>query len=107
MVVVGNGAAGIWALAAQRVERLRTRQLWWFTIAVQLAIFVEVILGVAAQSGDKPDAPDFHLFYGFVALITVALIYSYRDQLAGRRHLLYGLGGLFLMGLCIRAMIIH
>jgi hypothetical protein len=107
VVVVANGAAGIWALAAQRIESLRSRQLWWFTVVAQLAIFVEVILGVAAQSGDRRDAPDFHLFYGFVALITVALIYSYRDQLTGRRHLLYGLGGLFLMGLCIRAMIIH
>ena len=107
MVVVGNGLAGLWALAAHRSERFRAHQLWWFTIAAQVAIFVEVVLGVAAQSGDAPDAPDFHLFYGFVALITVALLFSYRDQLAGRRHLLYGLGGLFLMGLCIRAMVIR
>ena len=48
----------------------------------------------------------FHALYGFVALASVGIIYSYRHQLAGRRYLLYGLGGLFLMGLGIRAMVI-
>ena len=41
-----------------------------------------------------------------MALASVGIIYSYRHQLAGRRYLLYGLGGLFLMGLGIRAMVI-
>jgi hypothetical protein len=46
------------------------------------------------------------MFYGFVAILTVGIIYSYRAQLARHRYLLYGLGGLFLMGLGIRAMIV-
>src|SRR5690606_3499756 len=53
------------------------------------------------------EVPDFHAFYGFVALASVGIIYSYRQQLAARRYLLYGLGGLFLMGLAIRAMVIR
>ena len=48
----------------------------------------------------------FHLFYGFVALITVGIVYSYRQSLRPHRHLLYGFAGLFLMGLGIRAMIV-
>jgi hypothetical protein len=51
-------------------------------------------------------APKFHMFYGFVAIIAVAIIYSYRAQMRHRLYLLYGLGGLFLMGLGIRAMLV-
>ena len=50
--------------------------------------------------------PEFHAFYGFIAVITIAIIYSYRIQMKHRLFMLYGLGSLFVMGLCIRAMII-
>jgi hypothetical protein len=46
------------------------------------------------------------MFYGFVAIFTVAIIYSYRQQMQHRLYLLYGLGGLFLMGLGIRALLV-
>src|SRR5918996_230539 len=85
---------------------LRRPSLWWFTAAAQLAIAVEVVLGVVLVAREDRDAPQFHMFYGFVALASVGIIYSYRQQLADRRYLLYGLGGLFLMGLGIRAMVI-
>jgi hypothetical protein len=81
--------------------------LWWCTAAAEVAIFVEVGLGVGLVAGQDYVAPEFHAFYGFVALIAVAIIYSYRQQLPGRIYLLYGLGGLFLMGLAIRAMVLH
>ncbi len=93
-------------MAAHRVESLRTRALWWFTVAAEVAIFVQVALGVAMVSKEKIDPPQFHMFYGFVALITVALIYAYRAQMLARRYLLYGFGGLFLMGLAIRALLV-
>jgi hypothetical protein len=38
--------------------------------------------------------------------MVVAIIYSYRLQLKSRVYLLYGFGGLFLMGLGIRAMLV-
>jgi hypothetical protein len=105
-VIIGNGLAGLWALGAHWFESLRVKALWWFTIAVEVAIFVQVGLGVALVAGEGIEAPQFHMFYGFVAIITVGLIYSYRAQLERYRYLLYGLGGLFLMGLAIRAMIV-
>jgi hypothetical protein len=105
-VVIGNGSAGVWALAAHWLEPLRTRALWWYTAAVEVAIFVQVALGVVLLSKEKIDPPQFHMFYGFVAIITVAIVYSYRAQLRSRRYLLYGFGGLFLMGLGIRAMLV-
>ena len=63
-------------------------------------------MGVGLVAGQKIKAPQFHMFYGFVAIITVGLIYSYRAQMQRYRYLLYGFGGLFLMGLGIRAMLV-
>ena len=106
IVIVGNGLAGVWALAAHKVVSLRSRALWWFTALVQFTIFVQVILGVAIVSRDKIEYPAFHAFYGFVAIIAIAIIYSYRAQLKKSVYLLYGFGGLFIMGLAIRALLV-
>ncbi len=106
MVILGNGLAGLWSLAAHWLPSLRTRALWWFTVLVEVAIFVQVGLGVALVAGEGREAAQFHMFYGFVAIITVGIIYSYRQQLQRRRYLLYGFGGLFLMGLGIRALLV-
>lgn len=105
-VVLGNAAVGLWALGAVWLEPLRVRALWWATVVAEVTIFVQVALGVAVQEVDGIEAPDFHLFYGFVALVAVGLVYSYRNQVKDHRYLLYGLGGLFLMGLGIRAMVL-
>jgi hypothetical protein len=85
---------------------LRTRALWWFTGVAEVAVFVQVAMGVGLVAGQKFVAPKFHMFYGFVAIIAVGIIYSYRMQMRHRLYLLYGLGGLFVMGLGIRAMIV-
>ena len=104
VVIVGNGLAGLWALGAVRWPALRRRELWWCTAAAQVSAFVEVGLGVALVAGrDVPDLR-FHMFYGFVMLAAVGILYSYRQQLRDRLYLLYGFGGLFLMGLGLRAL---
>ena len=69
-------------------------------------MFVQVGLGVGLVAGQRIKAPQFHMFYGFVAIIAVGIIYSYRAQLRHRIYLLYGLGGLFVMGLGIRALLV-
>jgi hypothetical protein len=106
VVVVANALAGAWALGAHRQERLRTPLLWWFTGVAQVTVFVEVILGVVLVNVEDIEAPQFHILYGFSGIVAVAVVYSYRHQLASRIYLLYGLGGLFIMGLAIRAMYI-
>jgi hypothetical protein len=106
VVVIGNALAGTWALGAHWFPALRHRSLWWLTAAAELTIVAQVILGVLLVTSEDREAPQFHMFYGFVALASVGIIYSYRQQLASHRYLLYGLGGLFLMGLAIRAMVI-
>jgi hypothetical protein len=105
-VIIGNALAGLWALAAHWLEPLRTRALWWFTIAVEAAVFVQVAMGVGLVAGEGIEAPQFHMFYGFVAIIAIGIIYSFRNQMEKWRYLLYGFGGLFLMGLGIRAMLV-
>jgi hypothetical protein len=106
VVVVANGVVGVWALAAHWVEGLRLRALWWATAVAQVTIFVQAGLGTAVVAGEEIEAPEMHMFYGFVAIITVGIIYSYRQQLSEHRFLLYGFGGLFLMGLGLRAMVL-
>ena len=106
VVIIGNALAGIWALAAHKLVSLRTRALWWYTALAQFTMFVQVILGVIMVNRDKAVFPAFHAFYGFVGIIAIAIIYSYRAQLKGRTYLLYGFGGLFILGLGIRAMLV-
>ena len=106
VVIIANGLAGIWALTAHKLVALRTRALWWYTGVAEATMFVQVILGVIMVNRDKAVFPAFHAFYGFVGIIAIAIIYSYRAQLTGRVFLLYGFGGLFIMGLGIRAMLV-
>jgi hypothetical protein len=106
VVVVANGLVGVWALGAHWRPELRRSALWWCTAAAEIAIVIEVVLGVLLVTVEDREAPQFHMFYGFVALASVGIIYSYRQQLAEHRYLLYGFGSLFLMGLAIRAMVV-
>ena len=106
VVIIANGLAGIWALTAHKLVALRTRALWWYTGVAEATMFVQVILGVIMVNRDKAVFPAFHAFYGFVGIMAIAIIYSYRAQLKGRVYLLYGFGGLFIMGLGIRAMLV-
>ena len=107
---MANAAAGAWAAAAHWRPQLRRRELWWFTIVAQVAVFVQVALGVALLRAEDAEPPEFHLLYGFSGLIFVGILYSYRTSSPWVRenvHLVYGAGGLFLMGLMIRAMVVY
>lgn len=104
VVVVGNGLAGAWALAAHQYPQARRRALWWFVAVMQVTVLPQVLLGVWMLAVQDIVAPDMHVFYGFVSFIAVALIYSYRNQMRHKQYLLYGLGCLFVMGLGIRSM---
>lgn len=102
-VIVCNGIVGIWALVAHRVETARHQSLWVATGAAQILILLQVMLGVFLFAAQDIEVEQFHMFYGFVTMITVGLIYSYRHQLRDHIYLLYGGGGMFLMGLGLRA----
>ena len=104
-VVIGaNALAGVWALAANWLEPMRERAMWWFILVAEVAIFVQVALGVWLLN-DGFEVVQFHQFFGFVALLTVGILYSDRQQMKALQFLLYGFGCLFLMGLGLRAMV--
>lgn len=108
-VAIGvNALAGIYALAAWRWKTLRGRPVWIVTIVAESVMLIQVFLGTVLVAGDetyRKTVPRFHMFYGFVIFITIGVLFQYRAQLKGRLELLYGLGGLFIMGLGIRAVL--
>ena len=106
VAVLANAAVGLWALAGHYRAELRVPALWRATLVAEVAIVIQVALGVGLVAIDGYEVAQFHAFYGFVALATIGIIYSYRQQLADHLYLLYGLGGLFLMGLLLRAVVI-
>ncbi|MGZ4676053.1 MAG: hypothetical protein ACXVJ7_01890 [Acidimicrobiia bacterium] len=108
VAIVMNALAGLYALAAWRWKGLRGRPVWIATIVAEGAVLLQILLGTILVAGDetyRKTVPRFHMFYGFVIFITVGLLYQYRSQMRGRVELLYGLGGLFIMGLGIRAVL--
>jgi hypothetical protein len=107
VAIVLNALAGLYALAAWRWKGLRGRPVWIATIVAEAAILLQVLVGVLLVSVDDYEPPRFHMFYGFVAFITIGLLYSYKYvwKARGWMELAYGLGGLFIMGLGIRAIL--
>jgi hypothetical protein len=105
VAIVANGLAGFLALVAWRVRRVPKR--WWvgLTALAEIALLVQVTTGAVLVSDETITAPRIHMFYGFVGFATVSLAYSSRDSMRGRLEMLYGLVGLFLMGIGIRAAI--
>jgi hypothetical protein len=105
VAIVMNGIAGIIALIAWRWRKARGRYVWITTVVAESALMLQVLVGTILVASKDYVAPRFHMFYGFVAFLTVGLAYQYRRQMRGRTEMFYGLVGLFLMGLGIRAVL--
>lgn len=105
-VIISNAVMGVWVTAAHWLKQLRGKPMWWGVIVAQISIFIQVIAGVIMVARHGVKVEQFHTFYGFVAIASVGIIYSYRNQMRHKLYLLYGLGSFFLMGLAIRAMIL-
>jgi hypothetical protein len=105
VAVVFNAVAGVIALVAWRYRRFRGRWVWIATIVAEAAILLQVAVGAILVASKDYTAPRFHMFYGFLAFLTIGIAYQYRHSMRGRREMLYGLVGLFIMGLGIRAVL--
>ena len=105
--IVANFLAGAYTLSAWKWPRFRTKWLWWPTIIAEAMMIIQVFLGVLLVSAQGFKPPRFHMFYGFVSFITIGLLYSYRYVWHAKNwmELAYGLGGIFIMGLGIRAVL--
>jgi len=102
-MIVSNAIAGVWCLGANWLPKLRVKAMWWFVVAAEVTCFLQAIFGVIVINTEKLEAPKFHMLYGFSAIVAVGIMVSYRQQIKQYQYLLYGLGGLFIMGLGIRA----
>jgi len=107
IAIVLNALSGLYALAAWKWPKLRGRTVWIGVIVAEAALMLQVLTGVILVSSKKYKAPGLHMFYGYVAFITVGLMYSYKYvwRARGWMELSYGLGGLFLMGVGIRGIL--
>jgi hypothetical protein len=105
-LIVSNAVVGVWALAAQYLEPLRLRVLWWAIGVAQVSVFVVAIVGVLLANEEGRVLDDFHALYGFTTIVAVGILYSYRTSpfIRDKQYLLYGFGSLFIMGLGIRAL---
>lgn len=103
-LIVSNAFVGVWALVAQYVPRIRHRVLWWATLVAQLSTIAVAVIGALIVNQNGVELDSFHALYGFSTIFAVAILYSYRNSpfIADKVHLLYGCGGLFIMGLGIR-----
>ncbi len=101
-----NAFAGVWCLAAYRFARIRGRVMWSAVIVAQLTTFSQAIVGALLANRDEVELGDMHALYGFSAIIAVGIMYSYVTSpfLKGKELLLYGFGGIFIMGLGLRNM---
>ena len=80
--------------------------LWCVMAAVEAgSVRLSFASGAILVASKDYSAPKIHMFYGFLAFLTVGFAYQYRHSMRGRREMLYGLVGLFIMGLGIRAVL--
>lgn len=103
-LIISNAIVGCWALVAQYVVRIRHRALWWATLVAELSTIVAAVIGVLIVNRKGVELDSFHALYGFSTIFAVGILYSYRNSpfIADKIYLLYGCGGLFIMGLGIR-----
>lgn len=105
-LIISNALVGVWALVAHVFPVFRRRELWWATGVAQVSTIVVATIGALIVSREGVELDSFHALYGFSTIFAVAILYSYRNSpfIADNLHLLYGLGGLFIMGLGIRSL---
>ena len=103
VAVITNGIVGLWGLFLALTKRSADRVFRIATYAAIATMLVQVTLGFLTYSQGFRPANDFHLFYGFVILFTLAFAYIYRTQMDKRPALAWGLLLLFVMGLGLRA----
>ncbi len=105
VVAVTTGLTGVWAAVAHWRTEIRSAVLVPAIYASWVLTVVQVTIGVVVlQSGVEAD--DLHYFYGFLAMASIAIIYSYRQQIPQWDYLLLGGGNLFIMGLALRAIVL-
>ena len=106
ITIVVNIFAGIWMLISLKVKSLQRKKNFYLPVYIGwVTIVLQVFLGVSLyMSGDKvSEGKGFHYFYGFLLFAIATVIWSYRNQLAKHRVLIYGLSSLFMGAMALRS----
>ena len=82
VVIVVNAVVGSWALVAHWVPGARSPWLWRAAGGAQLLVGIQVAIGAYLVTQTQREAADLHMFYGFLTLVGVAIIVSYRHLVA-------------------------
>jgi hypothetical protein len=103
VALISTGGIGLWGVGVALLRRTPGRAFRIAAACAVAAMLIQIGLGfLTLAQGHEPDN-EFHLFYGFVILFTLAFAYIFRAQVARRPALPWGLILLFVMGLGIRA----
>ena len=103
MAIAANAVAGVAGLAAWQRPALRGCWVPLVTAAAHAALLVQVTTGAVVESSTRYAVDRIHIFYGFLAFVTVGIVAASRDHMRDRQELFLGLAGLFLMGVALRA----
>ncbi len=103
VAVLTTGVVGVWGVGLAVAKRTPGRIFGIATGVAIVAMLIQVAAGLWLYGQGFEPSNDFHLFYGVVIVVTLALAYLYRSTLARRPALHYGVLLLFVMGLGLRA----
>ena len=100
---MANAATGVAGLVAWQRPELRGRWLGPATAVAHAALLVQVTTGAIVEGSTAHAVDRIHIFYGFLAFVTVGIAAASRDHMRGRQEMFLGLISLFLMGVALRA----
>lgn len=104
VVIVYSGLLGLWGLLLWLMGRNPSAGLLGALVLDEGVVIVQAIFGlILLGQGHRPHDL-LHLLYGLVSLLTIPFAYSMSAHGTQRRDsLIFGLAGLFLAGIAIRA----
>jgi hypothetical protein len=103
VAVVSTGLVGLWGLGLAVARRQPDRVFGVATGVALVAMLAQVASGLVLYARGMRPGDGFHLFYGVVIVVALAIAYVYRAPMRRRPALSYGLLLLFVMGLGLRA----
>jgi hypothetical protein len=103
VATIMTGIVGLWGLGLAIAKRIPQRPFLAARAIAVAAMLVQIGAGLILYTGGRRPGNGFHVFYGVVIAVTLALAYVYRSTMNRSPALWYGLLLLFVMGLGLRA----
>ena len=95
---------GIWGIVTYLRKREATSGYRSTLVMTEVLFIVQGLVGgLLFVAGDKRPHDGLHILYGVLLVIALPIAASYTSNRARREPLIYGLVGLFMVGLSIRA----